>query len=74
MKYFKFNLKTSKMKKFFAIAILATAFVACNSGGEKKEEKKDTTVAPAPAPAPADTTAKPAADTTAKPAADTTKK
>ncbi|HEX4876065.1 MAG TPA: hypothetical protein VFV31_05295 [Chitinophagaceae bacterium] len=63
------------MKKFFAIAFIAAAtLVACNNSGEKKEETKDTTVAPAPAdttaaPAPADTTAAPApADTTAAPA------
>jgi len=61
------------MKKLFAIALLATAMVACNNSGDKKEEVKDTTavapVEPAPAPAPADTTAAPApADTTAAPA------
>ena len=56
------------MKKFFAIAFIAAAtLVACNNSGEKKEEPKDTTAAPAPAPA--DTTATPApADTTAAPA------
>ncbi len=61
------------MKKVFAIALIATAMVACNNSGDKKEETKDTTVvAPvdtttAPAPAPVDTTAAPApADTTAK--------
>ncbi len=62
------------MKKFFAIAFIAAAtLVACNNSGEKKEETKDTTAAPAPA----DTTATPApADTTATvaPAVDTTKK
>ncbi|MFZ9387207.1 MAG: hypothetical protein ACO25B_04945 [Chitinophagaceae bacterium] len=60
------------MKKLFAIALLATAMVACNNSGDKKDEVKDTTaVAPVetPAPAPADTTAAPApADTTAAPA------
>ena len=59
------------MKKVFAIALIATAMVACNNSGDKKEEVKDTTtvapVEPAPAPAP-DTTAAPAPDTTAAPA------
>lgn len=62
------------MKKFFAIAILATALVACNSGGEKKEEVKDTTAAPAPAPATPDTAAAAVDTTAAAPAVDTTKK
>lgn len=31
------------MKKFFAIAFIATAFVACNNSADKKETK-DTTV------------------------------
>lgn len=56
------------MKKFFAIALIAASFVACNEGEKKAEE----TTTPA-----ADTTAPaaPAADTAAKaPAADTTKK
>lgn len=60
------------MKKVFAIALIATAMVACNNNGEKKtEEPKDSTtvVTPAPEPAPApDTTAAPVADTTAAPA------
>lgn len=63
------------MKKVFAIALIATAMVACNNSGEKKtEEPKDTTTVapvtePAPAPAPDTTTAPaPAADTTAAPA------
>lgn len=62
------------MKKFFAIAIIAVAFAACNNSGEKTETKDtvatppaDTVTAP---PAPADTTK--AADTAAAPA-DTTK-
>lgn len=68
--------KHKKMKKFFAIALIAATMVACNNSGDKKEgETKDTTAAPAPAPAP-DTTATPAPDTTAAPApaVDTTKK
>ena len=61
------------MKKVFAILAIAGMLVACNSGGEKKEEVKDTTAAPAPAAV--DTTAAPAVDTTAAaPAVDTTKK
>lgn len=64
------------MKKVFAIALIATAMVACNNSGDKKEGT-DTTATPAPdttvvTPAPADTTAPAPADTTA--AADTTKK
>jgi ABC-type uncharacterized transport system auxiliary subunit len=69
--------KPEKMKKVFAILALTAVFAACNNSGEKKEETKDTTAAPATetvTPAPADTTAAPAADTTAAPAADTTKK
>ena len=65
------------MKNVFAILALTAVFAACNNSGEKKEETKDTTAAPATetvTPAPADTTAAPAADTTAAPAADTTKK
>ncbi len=57
------------MKKFFAIAVIAIAFVACNNDAEKKETPADTTAAPvetvAPV-APVDTTATVApADTTA---------
>lgn len=66
------------MKKVFAIALIATAMVACNNSGDKKEGT-DTTATPAPdtttVVAPADTTAPAPADTTAAPAAaDTTKK
>lgn len=63
------------MKKVFAILAIAGMLVACNSGGEKKEEVKDTTAAPAPA-AVDTTAAAPAVDTTAAaaPAVDTTKK
>ena len=66
------------MKKVFAIALIATAMVACNNSGDKKEgtdtttpPATDTTTVVAPA---ADTTTAPAADTTAAPVADTTKK
>lgn len=64
------------MKKVFAIALIATAMVACNNSSEKKAEG-DTTTAPAPdtttvvAP---DTTAPVTPDTTATVAPDTTKK
>jgi hypothetical protein len=46
------------MKKFFAIAILAVAFVACNNSG-KKTETTDTTTkmdSPVVAPTTVDTT------------------
>ncbi len=58
------------MKKFFAIAVIATAFVACNNSGEKTEEKKsDTTVTVVPN---ADTVTT-IVDTTIKTTTDTTK-
>lgn len=65
------------MKKVFAIALIATAMVACNNSGDKKEGG-DTTTAPTPdttvvAPVP-DTAAPVTPDTTATPAPDTTKK
>jgi hypothetical protein len=66
------------MKKVFAIALIATAMVACNNSGEKKEGG-DSTVTPAPdttvvTPAP-DTTTPATPDTAAvAPAADSTKK
>lgn len=58
------------MKKVFAIALIATAMVACNNSGDKKtEEPVDTTKVEAPVTEPApDTTAAPVADTTAAPA------
>ena len=47
--------KFQQMKKFFAIAILATIFIACNNSGKGKGNKDttsiDTTIAP-----PVDTT------------------
>jgi hypothetical protein len=52
------------MKKFFAIAILATAFVACNNSGKGKGDK-DTTVTDTVVTPPVDTTTTPV-DTTAK--------
>ena len=66
------NLKFSKMKKFFAIAIIAASLAACNNSGDKTESKDSTTVTP-------DTTTmapdnKMSADTTSKMSADTTKK
>lgn len=65
------------MKKFFAIAVIAASFVACNNSGDKTETK-DTTVAPVvdtTAPAVVDTNAPAVVDTTAAaPVADTTKK
>jgi hypothetical protein len=61
------------MKKVFAIALMATAMVACNNEGGKKEgENTDTTVV---TPAPDTTAPAPAPDTTAPaPAPDTTQK
>ena len=63
------------MKKFFAIAVIAASFVACNNSGDKAETKDTTVVAPVDTTvvAPVDTTKAP--DTTvAAPVADTTKK
>lgn len=64
------------MKKFFAIAVIAASFVACNNSGEKKEgETKDTTVvAPDTTVVAPDTTTPVAPDTTVVAAPDTTKK
>lgn len=58
------------MKKFFAIAIIAVSFVACNNSGKGKEggdttKPADTVVTP-----PVGDTTQPGTDTTAK--ADTT--
>jgi predicted small lipoprotein YifL len=56
------------MKKFFAIAIIAASFAACNNSGEKKDTP-DTAAVKAP-----DTTATvPVPDTNSKMAPDTTK-
>ncbi|MBK6828065.1 MAG: hypothetical protein KAX45_03460 [Chitinophagaceae bacterium] len=64
------------MKKVFAIALIATAMVACNNSGDKKEGG-DTTTAPTTdttVVAPVDTTTPAPVDTTAPVAVDTTKK
>ena len=64
------------MKKVFAIALIATAMVACNNSGDKKEGG-DTTIAPTTdttVVAPVDTTTPAPVDTTAPVAVDTTKK
>lgn len=64
------------MKKVFAIALIATAMVACNNSSDKKAEG-DTTTAPVDTTtvvAPVDTTTPAPADTTAAAPADTTKK
>jgi len=63
------------MKKVFAIALIATAMVACNNSGDKKEGG-DTTTAPTTdtTVAPVDTTTPAPVDTTAPVAVDTTKK
>lgn len=63
------------MKKFFAIAIIAVAFAACNNSGEKKPAEDTTKPAQVDTttPPPADTTKPAAADTTKPAAADTTK-
>jgi len=58
------------MKKIFAIALIATAMVACNNSGDKKTEGGDTTVVTPPA----DTTTAPPADTTAVPVMDSVTK
>ena len=64
------------MKKVFAIALIATAMIACNNSGDKKEGG-DTTTAPTTdttVVAPVDTTTPAPVDTTAPVAVDTTKK
>jgi len=68
------NLKFSKMKKFFAIAIIAASLAACNNSGDKTESKDSTTVSPDTTTMAPDTTSKMSADTTSKMSADTTKK
>ena len=57
------------MKKVFAIALIATAMVACNNSGDKKTENKDTTATQdttVVAPVTPDTAAPVAPDTTGK--------
>ncbi len=63
------------MKKFFAIAVIAASFVACNNSGDKTETK-DTTVVAAPdtTVVTPDTTKPVTPDTTVVAAPDTTKK
>ncbi len=60
------------MKKFFAIAVIAIAFVACNNEAENKETPADSTAVEAPVeatPAPVvDSTATVAPDSTVAPA------
>jgi hypothetical protein len=74
-KFFKESILKQKMKKLFALLMVAGTFAMYSCGGEKKEETStevtvetpmDTTVVEA---APADTTTAPAADTTAPAAA-----
>lgn len=65
------------MKKVFAIALIATAMVACNNSGKKEGENKDTTATPDTAvvtPPVPDTTAPAMPDTTAPAMPDTTSK
>lgn len=69
------NTKNSKMKKFFAIAIIAASFAACNNSGEGSGAKDTTTVAPVDTTSKmADTTNKMSADTSHKMSADTSHK
>ena len=75
LKYFKKSQKDKKMKKFFAIAVIAASFVACNNSGDKNETKDTTAVkVDTPAVVTPDTTAPVAPDTTVVAAPDTTKK
>lgn len=64
------------MKKFFAIAIIAATFAACNNSGDKKPAEDTTKPATIDTPAaPVVDTTKPAVvDTPAAAAVDTTKK
>lgn len=66
------NLKFSKMKKFFAIAIIAASLAACNNSADSTKTS-DTTVTPDTTTMMADTSSKMSADTS-KMSADTTKK
>ena len=59
------------MKKVFAIALIATAMVACNNSGDKKTDggdttKVDTTAPVTPDPVATDTTAAPVKDSVTK--------
>jgi len=62
------NHKFSKMKKFFAIAIIAASLAACNNSGDNKTESKDSAAV-----APADTNTMAPADTNKMAPADTNK-
>lgn len=62
------------MKKVFAIALIATAMVACNNSSDKKAEGDTTAVDTTTVVAPADTTTPAPADTTAPAPADSTTK
>ncbi|MGQ0738395.1 MAG: hypothetical protein ACT4OJ_04980 [Bacteroidota bacterium] len=61
------------MKKVFAIALIATAMVACNNSGDKKTDA-DTTKVDTAAPVTPDTAAPVAPDTTAAPVKDSVTK
>lgn len=68
------NHKIPKMKKFFAIAIIAASFAACNNSGESKSTDDTAAVKPVDTASmtPADTASK-MSDTTSKMSADTSK-
>ncbi len=53
------------MKKFFAIAIIAASFAACNNSGEKKDTPDTTVTTPIDTAAPKMDTAAPKMDTAA---------
>lgn len=65
------------MKKFFAIAIIAATFAACNNSGDKKpaeDTTKPATIDTPAAPVVVDTTKPAVVDSPAAAAVDTTKK
>ena len=62
------------MKKVFAIALIATAMVACNNSGDKKEGEGDTTKVDTTVVTPVDTMTVAPADTTAAATKDTLSK
>lgn len=68
------NLKFSKMKKFFAIAIIAASFAACNNSGDTSKTTDSTTVTPDTTTMAPDTMNKMAPDTMSKMSTDTTAK
>jgi hypothetical protein len=61
------------MKKFLAIALIATSFAACNEGEKKETTTTTTDTTTVVTPAPADTV-KVVTDTTVKVTVDTLKK